>query len=73
MKIQELLTLGVSTDLRTANRALGISDSQGYKLAASGDYPVPVIRAGGRYIVPTAGLLAALGVVEASATRDGAA
>lgn len=62
MDIKELMQLGVSTDLRTSNRALGISNSGGYKLAAAGEYPIPVIRAGGRYIVPTSGLLAALGV-----------
>ncbi|MHA4852455.1 DNA-binding protein [Rhodococcus sp. MSC1_016] len=59
---EEFETLGVATDLRTANRALGIGDSTGYALASKGEYPVPVIRAGSRYIVPTKGLREALGI-----------
>ncbi|AMS02792.1 hypothetical protein SEA_YEEZY_47 [Gordonia phage Yeezy] len=48
--------LGVSTDLQTAAEALGISKSAAYKLAAADEFPVPVIRWGTRYSVPTAGL-----------------
>lgn len=62
MEEHELAGLGVSTDIQTSNRALGISNSAGYALAQKGEYPVPVLRAGGRYIVPTAGLRAALGL-----------
>ena len=58
----ELDALGVSTDLVTAARALGISKSTAYSAARSGTFPVRVIRVGARYVVPTADLKAALGL-----------
>ncbi|EOM78032.1 DNA-binding protein [Rhodococcus rhodnii] len=62
MTPEELDALGVATDIQTAARALGISQSQAYSLARRDLFPVPVIRAGGRYVVPTRGLKAALGL-----------
>lgn len=59
----ELLSLGVSTDLQTACRAIGISKSAGYALARDGKFPTRVIRAGQRYVVPTEALQELLGVV----------
>lgn len=67
MTPEEILALGVSTDLRTANRAIGISDSSGYAAAKAGEYPCRVIRVGGRYIVPTSGLKELLGIAEGAA------
>lgn len=61
MTPSELDALGVSTDLRTAARALGLSVSGAYQLAQRGEFPCPVIRAGGRWIVPTVGLRSVLG------------
>lgn len=58
----ELDELGVSTDLTTAAKAFGISKSTAYASARAGTFPVRVIRVGGRYVVPTAELKAALGV-----------
>ncbi|MDH3021541.1 DNA-binding protein [Gordonia alkanivorans] len=58
----EVRALGVRTDLETANSVLGLNRFTGYELAKSGDYPVKVLRAGRRYIVPVAGLLAALDI-----------
>lgn len=58
----ELEELGVSTDLPTACRALGISKSSGYNLANKGEFPCRIIRIGGRYVVPTAGLRELLGI-----------
>ena len=62
--------LGVSTDLQTAADALGISKSAAYKLAAADEFPVPVIRWGTRYSVPTAGLREALFGGETSPPAD---
>lgn len=62
MKPQELDALGVSTDLQTAARALGISKSSAYALASRDEFPTRVIKVGGRYIVPTAELRALLGM-----------
>lgn len=64
MTEQELAELGVSTDLTTAASALGISKSSAYTSAAKGTFPCPVIRVGSRYVVPTAGLKAVLGLSE---------
>lgn len=56
MTRDELDALGVTCDLQTAARALGLSKSAAYALAEKGKFPVPVIRWGSRYSVPTAGL-----------------
>ena len=45
-----------------AARYLGISRSTAYALAASGELPVPVLRVGHSYRVPTAPLLELLGL-----------
>jgi integrase len=50
------------TDLVTAGKALGIGRSGSYELARAGRFPCQVIRAGRNYRVPTAGLLALLGM-----------
>lgn len=62
MTREELDALGVATDLRTAARALGLGQSTAYQLASEGRFPIKVMRAGSRYIVPTAGLREALGI-----------
>ena len=67
---QRVLALGVRTDLETANSVLGISRPNGYELARRGDYPVKVLRVGRRYIVPVAGLLAALDIPVESVDRQ---
>lgn len=64
MDRQELLALGVSTDLQTAARALGIGRNTAYTLAQRGEFPTKVLRLGTRFVVPTAGLRALLDVVE---------
>jgi excisionase family DNA binding protein len=59
---EELLALPASVDLVTAAKALGIGRTTAYQLARSGDLPVPVLRLGVRYRVPTAALLQVLGI-----------
>ncbi len=66
MTKDELLTLGASTDLRTAARALGIGDSTAYALAQQGKFPTRVLRLGSRYVIPTSELLALLGIEAAT-------
>ena len=60
--IAELDALGVSTDIRTASRALGISGPHGYRIANRGEFPVPILHIGGRWVVPTAGIRQILGL-----------
>lgn len=59
--------LGVRTDLETAGSVLGISRTTAYGLARAGQFPVPVLRLGARYVVPTAPLLDLLGVAPSAA------
>jgi integrase len=55
--VERIRALGVTTTLATAASVLGISRSQAYRLAAGNTFPVPLIRASSRVIVPVAGLL----------------
>lgn len=63
----EVDALGVSTDIQSACKAIGISKSAGYQAAKNGTFPCPVVRVGSRYVVPTAGLKAVLGLATTSA------
>jgi hypothetical protein len=44
--LDRVRALGLTTTLTTAAAILGISRSQAYRLAATGTFPVPLIRAG---------------------------
>ncbi len=59
----ELLALPAVVDLVTAARALGIGRTRAFELTRRGEFPVPVLRVGRTYRVPTAGLLRLLGLV----------
>ena len=61
---ERLRALGPTTDLTTAAEILGISRSAAYKLARRGAFPVPLLKVGAVYRVPTAPLLAAVHVAE---------
>jgi hypothetical protein len=52
--------LGAVTDLMTAARIFDLSRTAAYDLAARNKFPVPVIRAGHRYRIPVAPILAIL-------------
>jgi hypothetical protein len=54
---EEILTLGMTTDLETAAQILGIGRSKAYQLAKHGEFPVRVRRIGRRYVVPVLPLL----------------
>ena len=62
LTLAEIAELPAVTDLVTAGRALGIGRTRAYELARAGQFPCPVIRAGRTWRVPTAGLLALLGL-----------
>ncbi len=55
--VERIRALGVTTTVATAASVLGISRSQAYRLAATGAFPAPLIRAGARIVVPVVGLL----------------
>lgn len=56
----DLKALGATTDVVTAGKFLGISRTTAYQLARRGAFPLPLIRVGAQYRVPTAALIAAL-------------
>ncbi len=62
MSLAEVDELPAVTDLVTAGRAFGLGRTKAYQLARAGEFPCPVIRAGATWLVPTPGLLAALGL-----------
>ena len=58
--LTEVEALGVTTDVVTAGQILGLSRNNAYTLVRRGDFPVPIIKAGSRYRIPVAALLAVL-------------
>lgn len=63
MTREALLALPAAVDLwPTAGQALSLGRSKTYELARAGQFPVRVLRLGNSYRVPTAELLALLGI-----------
>ncbi|WP_067141607.1 helix-turn-helix domain-containing protein [Microtetraspora malaysiensis] len=62
MSLTELAKLPAVIDLVTAGRALGLGRTKTYQLAKTGQFPCRIIRIGKTYLVPTADLLALLGL-----------
>ena len=62
LTLAEVMTLPAVTDLISAGKALGIGRTRSYELARAGEFPCPVVRVGKTYRVPTADLLALLGM-----------
>ena len=59
---EELLALPAAVDLVTAGRALGVGRTKAHELARRGEWPTRLLRLGMQYRVPTADLLALLGM-----------
>jgi hypothetical protein len=74
--VKELVNLAAqspATDIPTASRALGFGANLGCGLAANGRFPWRVLKLGRKLRVPTADLLASLGIaIEESPTADSA-
>jgi excisionase family DNA binding protein len=62
ISIRQLLDAPTVVDLTTAARALGIGRTLAYQLVRDNQFPVPVLRTGRHYRVPTATLLSTLGL-----------
>lgn len=58
---EQVRALGMTTDLTTAAAVIGIGRTLAYDLARTGDFPVRILRVGGRVVVPVADLLRYLG------------
>jgi hypothetical protein len=68
---EAVLALGVRTDVPTAGEILGgLGRDESYRLVKRGKFPVPVIPVGRHLMVPTAPILALLGL-DAPETADG--
>ncbi|RQX03889.1 hypothetical protein DLJ59_11030 [Micromonospora inaquosa] len=57
---ERVRSLGMVTDAVTAGAILGVGRTKSYELARLGEFPVPVLKVGRRYIVPVPSLLAIL-------------
>jgi hypothetical protein len=60
--VEQIRALGAITDIVTAGAVLGIGRTTAYRLVRSGQFPVPVLKVGNRYLVAVAHLLKAVGV-----------
>lgn len=67
----DLTSLPPVLDVPTAGRLLGLGRSAAYDLVLSGQWPTPVLRLGRRYRIPTAPLLALLGIGPQGGDRRG--
>lgn len=70
--LSAVVGLPVVLDVPSAGRLLGIGRTRAYRLVASGGFPCPVLRVGGTWRVPTAGVLAVLGLAVPGLDRPAA-
>lgn len=59
---EQVLELGVRTDVETAGSIFGLSRTQAYEAVNAERFPVPTFRIGRRMVVPVAPILALLGI-----------
>jgi hypothetical protein len=67
---EQVLALGVCGPLTKVGSILGIGRTKSYELARHGAFPVPVIKAGDRYVVPMKPVLELLGIPIPAAMAD---
>lgn len=72
MSTDEIRALPPVLDVPTAGRLLGLGRSAAYDLILTGAWPTPVLRLGRRLRIPTAPLLALLGLSTDSLGRGAA-
>lgn len=64
---ESVKALGLTTDVVTAGKILGLGRNRSYELARNDGFPFPVLRLGNRYVVAVHHLLESLG---AGSTTD---
>lgn len=67
MSVREVLDLPVAISLDDANRALGLGRSNGYAMAKTGEYPLPLLRLGRKYRCKRSDLLRLLDITDPEA------
>jgi hypothetical protein len=70
MSTDDLRALPPVLDVPTAGRLLGLGRSAAYDLVLAGMWPTPVLRLGRRLRIPTAPLLALLGLPQMPGNRS---
>ncbi|HEX8001573.1 MAG TPA: hypothetical protein VF519_02645 [Mycobacteriales bacterium] len=70
MTTDDLRSLPPVLDVPTAGRLLGLGRSAAYDLILAGAWPTPVLRLGRRLRIPTAPLLALLGLPQIADDRS---
>ncbi len=73
MNRTELAALPAVVDVSTAAQALGLGKTAAYELIRCGQWPTPVLRLGKSIRIPTAPLLALLGLPPEVAAESGLA
>jgi hypothetical protein len=71
LSVTDVQQLPAVVDVVTAGRALGLGRTKTYQLARTGEFPCRVIRVGKNYLVPTAELLALLGLTSHGGPTQG--
>jgi hypothetical protein len=70
---EEVIALGVRTDVETAGSIFGLSRTQAYEAVNHARFPVPTFRIGRRVVVPVAPIVQLLGLDGASGDAGAAA
>lgn len=55
--VEKIQALGMTCGIETAGSVLGIGRTVAYRLAREGQWPTPIRKVGGRYLVTVKGLL----------------
>ncbi|MEU3017475.1 helix-turn-helix domain-containing protein [Nocardiopsis sp. NPDC007018] len=71
VRLGEVGSLPVVLEPMAAGRMLGLGRTTTYRLLRQGTFPVPVLRVGRSWRVPTAGILAYLGLPVSSTFGEG--
>lgn len=71
MTPHELRALPLTVSIVEAGRPFGLGRDASYDLARRGEFPVPVLRVGRRWVVTRAALLAGLGVDDGPGSSSG--
>lgn len=58
--LDEVRALGLVTDVVTAGACFGLARTKAHELVRAGQFPVPALKVGGRWVVPVAPIVAAL-------------
>jgi hypothetical protein len=62
----EILAQPAAVDLVTAGRAFRIGRTKSHELARAGEFPVPLLRLGNRYIARRSDIIAELGISDSA-------